>query len=79
MLCSQQKRHTLQHFQKHLLILAYSPEARRGGVVLDPFFGSGTTGRVAIKHNRGYIGIELNPEYIEIAKRRLDNVQTCLF
>ena len=53
--------------------------SKAGGVVLDPFFGSGTTGRVAIKHNRGYIGIELNPEYIEIAKRRLDNVQTCLF
>lgn len=53
--------------------------SRAGGVVLDPFFGSGTTGRVAVKHGRGYIGIELNPEYIEIAKRRLDNVQTKLF
>lgn len=50
-----------------------------GGVVLDPFFGSGTTGRVALKNNRHYIGIELNPDYIEIAKRRTDNVQTKLF
>ena len=50
-----------------------------GGVVLDPFFGSGTTGRVAIKHGRGYIGVELNPEYVEIEKKRLDNVQTSLF
>jgi len=41
------------------------------GVVLDPFFGSGTTGVYARKVNRNYIGIELNPEYVEIAKNRL--------
>lgn len=50
-----------------------------GGVVLDPFFGSGTTGRVAMELNRKYIGIELNPEYIEIAGRRTNNVQMSLF
>lgn len=44
-------------------------------MILDPFFGSGTTGRVAVSLNREYIGIELNPEYIEIADRRTDNVQ----
>ncbi|MFN7453287.1 MAG: DNA-methyltransferase [Pseudobdellovibrionaceae bacterium] len=49
-------------------VLAGCPE---GGVVLDPFFGAGTTGLVAIKNNRKYIGIELNKEYIEIAKRRI--------
>ena len=49
-----------------------------GGTVLDPFFGSGTTGRVAESLNREYIGIELNPEYIEIEHRRLDNVQMSL-
>ena len=43
----------------------------RKGVVLDPFFGAGTTGLVATKLNREYIGIELNPEYIEIAKARI--------
>jgi site-specific DNA-methyltransferase (adenine-specific) len=42
-----------------------------GGIVLDPFFGSGTTGLVALKLNRNFIGIELNPEYIKIAKARL--------
>ena len=42
-----------------------------GGVVLDPFFGSGTTGVVAMKLNRKYIGIELNTDYIRIAKSRL--------
>ena len=42
------------------------------GIVLDPFFGSGTTGLVAQKHGRQWIGIELNPEYVEIAKKRLE-------
>jgi DNA modification methylase len=39
--------------------------------VLDPFFGAGTTGLVAQKHGRRCVGIELNPEYVEIAKARL--------
>lgn len=42
-----------------------------GGTVLDPFFGSGTTGLVAEKLGRNWIGCELNPEYIPIAERRL--------
>ncbi len=42
-----------------------------GGIILDPFFGAGTTGLVALKQNKKFIGIELNPEYIEIAKKRL--------
>ncbi|WP_431030102.1 DNA-methyltransferase [Lysinibacillus sp. LZ02] len=45
------------------------------GVVMDPFFGSGTTGLVALKHGRNFIGIELNPEYIKIAEKRLSEVQ----
>lgn len=46
--------------------------SRDGGIILDPFIGSGTTAVVAKKHNRGFIGIELNPEYVEMAKRRLE-------
>lgn len=42
-----------------------------GGIVLDPFFGSGTTGLVALKQNKNFVGIELNPEYIKIANERL--------
>lgn len=42
-----------------------------GGIVLDPFFGSGTTGLVAKSLGRKYLGIELNPEYIKIAENRL--------
>lgn len=44
-------------------------------LILDPFFGAGTTGVVANKLGRNYIGLELNPEYIEIAKERLSGVQ----
>ncbi len=39
--------------------------------VLDPFCGSGTTGVVALRHGRSFIGIELNPEYVELARQRV--------
>ena len=42
-----------------------------GDVVLDPFAGSGTTGVVALRHSRSFIGIELNPEYVSLARRRI--------
>ena len=56
-------------------VLAGCPE---GGTVLDPFGGSGTTGQIADGHNRNAILCELNPEYIEISKKRL-GVGTDLF
>tara|TARA_Y100000034_G_C6558975_1_gene241824 strand:- start:30 stop:536 length:507 start_codon:yes stop_codon:yes gene_type:complete len=49
-------------------ILAGCPE---GGTVLDPFSGSGTTGVVALQHERKYIGIELNPEYAKLSEDRI--------
>lgn len=42
-----------------------------GGIVLDPFFGSGTTGLVAQEEGRDYIGIDINPAYTSLAKKRL--------
>ena len=42
-----------------------------GGTVLDPFAGSGTTGLVALRNRRHFIGIELNPDYIAMANNRL--------
>ena len=46
-----------------------------GGIALDPFHGSGTTGQVSLEENRDFIGIDLNPDYIEIQKKRISNVQ----
>jgi DNA modification methylase len=43
----------------------------KGGTVLDPFFGAGTTGLVALNLGRDFIGIELNPKYCEMAKKRI--------
>ena len=45
-----------------------------GDTVLDPFSGAGTTGVVALKHQRNYIGIELSPEYVQMSERRLEKV-----
>ncbi len=44
---------------------------RPGDTVLDPFFGSGTVGQVARNLGRDFVGIELNPEYVDIAVNRL--------
>ena len=52
--------------------------SKSGDTVLDPFNGSGTTGAVAVKHNRNYIGIELNPDYIKLTEERLKKVQSVL-
>ena len=43
-------------------------------LILDPFMGSGTTAVVAKKLGRNYVGIEINPKYIEIAKKRLSKI-----
>jgi DNA modification methylase len=51
-----------------ICIKAGCPE---GGIVLDPFFGAGTTGLVADRLQRDCIGIELNPAYAEIARKRI--------
>ena len=50
-------------------ILSWSNE---GDIVLDPFSGSGTTAKMAKHNGRQYIGIEVNPEYVEISLKRLE-------
>lgn len=51
-------------------ILAGCP---KGGIVLDPFMGSGTTGLAAKRHGRHYIGIELNTEFCSLARTRIEH------
>lgn len=45
----------------------------KDGIVIDTFFGSGTTGLVASQLERRYIGIELNPDYCSLAEERISN------
>ena len=47
--------------------------SRKGGTVLDPFAGSGTVGLVAKENERGFVLIELSPEYSKIIKKRIYN------
>ena len=49
--------------------------SRPGDTVLDPFLGSGTTGMVAAEHGRRFIGIELSPGYLQIARARMGVTQ----
>ena len=57
-------------FPEEIPSLCIKAGSREGDVVLDPFMGSGTTAYVAQRLGREWIGIELNPKYIEIIKRR---------
>jgi DNA modification methylase len=61
--------------ERNWLIAVEAPEASRAdpstSVVLDPFCGSGTTGVVALRHDRSFVGIELNPEYAQMARNRI--------
>lgn len=50
--------------------------SKPGDAVLDPFFGSGTVGVVAIQNQRSFLGIELNSAYVNVAKRRIGKTHT---
>ena len=58
-------------FPQNLIVDCVKAGCPENGTVLDPFMGSGTTAAVARKLNRNYVGFELNPDYIEIASRKL--------
>lgn len=66
---------TIKHyatFPEKLVLKILDAGCPINGVVLDPFFGAGTTGLVALKTNRSFVGIEPNEEYIGYANKRLD-------
>lgn len=58
-------------FPPDLIVPCIKAGSRPGDVVLDPFFGSGTTGEVALRLEREYVGFEINPEYVKLAEKRL--------
>jgi site-specific DNA-methyltransferase (adenine-specific) len=57
-----------------LLYRVIMASSNPGDVVLDPFFGTGTTGAVAKKLHREWIGIERDPLYIDVAQERIDTI-----
>jgi len=58
-------------FPETLVLPCILAGSREEDIVLDPFFGSGTVGYVAAKNSRQFVGIEINQEYVEIAKNRI--------
>ena len=52
--------------------------SKPGDIILDPFCGSGTTGAVAIKLGRKFVGIELSRDYIELARKRMSGIEVLL-
>lgn len=60
-------------FPEHLVKPIIEACTHKGQLVLDPFAGSGTTCRIALELGRRAIGIELNPDYVEIARKALKN------
>jgi site-specific DNA-methyltransferase (adenine-specific) len=81
-ICSGKERIKLNGSKAHstqkpeaLLYRVILSSSNPGDIVLDPFFGSGTTGAVARKLNRHWIGIERDPGYIAVAQQRIDAVQ----
>lgn len=68
------KAHSTQK-PEALLYRVIMASSNVGDVVLDPFFGSGTTGAVAKKLGRNWIGLERDKKYVRLAQRRIDAVQ----
>ena len=62
-------------FPERLIEPCVMAGSRVNDIVLDPFFGSGTTGAVCKRLGRRYIGIELNPEYCALEEKRIDEVK----
>src|SRR6266542_4376420 len=73
-----EKLHTTQKPEAILYRVILS-SSNPGDVVLDPFFGTCTTGAVAKKLHRRWVGIERDERYIDIARERIDAIQTVLF
>ena len=60
-------------FPEALVVPCVLAGSREGDTVLDPFAGSGTTGKVAVELGREFIGCELNPAYADLAAKRITN------
>lgn len=70
-----EKAHTTQK-PEALLYRILLASTNPGDLVLDPFFGTGTTGAIAKKLGRHFLGIERNPDYVQLALERIAGVET---
>ena len=59
--------------QKPIGLMAWCLKYVKGASILDPYMGSGTTGVACVRTGRNFIGIEIDPGYFEIARRRIQN------
>lgn len=66
------KLHNTQKPEKLLEYVILS-STKKDDIILDPFFGTGTTGAIAKKYERNYIGIEKEKKYVKYAKERINN------
>lgn len=85
-LCTGQERIKVNGKKAHstqkpeaLLYRVIVSSSNPGNMILDPFFGSGTTGAVAKKLGRNFIGIETDTEYVKIATHRIETIPSMLF
>lgn len=58
-----------------LLEVLIKTSSKEGDIVFDGFMGSGSTGIACLKNNRNFIGVELEKEYFDIAKNRIENLE----
>lgn len=70
----------IHKWQKPIALLKriISASSNEGDTILDPFMGSGTTGAACVQLSRDFIGCEIDPDYYEIAKRRIEEAQAQL-
>lgn len=67
---SRSKSNHYATFPPRLVERLIQATTHQGDLVFDPFVGSGTTGSVALLHDRRFIGIDINPDYVDIANKR---------
>lgn len=70
---SERDQRRIHPMQKPIAVMKWiiKQVTREGDTILDPYMGSGTTGVACVQLNRNFIGCEIDPQYFEIAKRRI--------
>lgn len=71
-------RSLLHPYEKPVSLFIPLIQATAGGVFLDPFMGSGTTGVACVQTGRSFVGIEKDAKYFDIAKQRIETAQPAL-